>query len=105
METREIMKARREELGLTQTELALRVGYKDKSTIAKIERGDRSFPVAKVGDFAKALHISSSELLAVDDDLADLGNRLSPKEFALLTAFRSADAETQIDILRRLGIR
>ena len=33
------IKARREELGMTQEELAARLGYKSKTTIAKIENG------------------------------------------------------------------
>ena len=33
------IKARREELGMTQAELAKRLGYKSKTTIAKIESG------------------------------------------------------------------
>ena len=105
METREVIKSRREELGLSQTELALRVGYKDKSTIAKIESGQRGFPVNKVKTFAKALQLQPVDLIGQDEDLADLGNRLSPEEFALLAAFRSADRETRAEVLRRLGIR
>lgn len=105
METREIMKNRREELGMTQTELALKVGYKDKSTIAKIEAGTRDFPAAKVRVFAKALQFRPADLLPEDEDLADLGNRLTPDEYALLVAFRSAPAELKRATLRLLEVR
>jgi len=105
METRTVIKNRREELGLSQTELAQRVGYQDKSTIAKIESGQRGFPVNKVKAFAKALQLQPVDLIGQDEDLADLGNRLSPEEFSLLTAFRSADRELRLRILAILGVR
>ena len=42
------IRARREELGLTQEELATRLGYKSKSSINKIETGNNNLPMPKV---------------------------------------------------------
>ena len=49
------IKQRREELGLSQDELARMLGYKHKSSINKIELGAADVPRAKVPAFARAL--------------------------------------------------
>ncbi len=46
---------RRKELGMTQTELAKKLGYTNKATIAKIEQGVNDIPLSKVPAFAAAL--------------------------------------------------
>ena len=38
------IKSRREELGLTQDDLALKLGYKSRSSINKIEKDGRNLP-------------------------------------------------------------
>lgn len=98
------IKSRREELGMSQTELAKLTGYSDKSAISRIESGSNDIPVRKLRLFAYALKLPETSL-ASSDELADLGNLLSPDEFALIVAYRNADTETKRDILRRLGIR
>ena len=50
-----IMKLRKE-MGLTQEELALKLGYKSKSTINKIELGINDISQSKIVRFAKALN-------------------------------------------------
>ena len=52
------IRARRLELGLTAEDLAQQLGYKDKSSISKIENGKADIPQAKVELFANALHRS-----------------------------------------------
>lgn len=52
----------REQLGLSQTELALKVGYKDKTSIAKIEAGKVDLPQSKILAFANALQTTTSYL-------------------------------------------
>lgn len=59
----ERIKQKRLELGMTQEELARLVGYKDKSAITKIEKSTRDFPQIKLESFAKALGVSTAELL------------------------------------------
>ena len=58
---------RRNELGMSQDELAHLVGYKDRSSIAKIESGDRDIRQAKVIAFANALKTSPQWLMGYDD--------------------------------------
>lgn len=60
------IKARRLELGLTVEELAQQLGYKDKSSISKIENGKADIPQAKVELFASALHTTTAYLMGVD---------------------------------------
>lgn len=55
------IKQRREELGLSQDELARMLGYKHKSSINKIELGAADVPRAKVPAFAKTLGMAAIE--------------------------------------------
>ena len=52
--------------GMTQEELAEKMGYKSKSTIAKIESGINDIPQSKIKAFADALSVSISDLLDID---------------------------------------
>lgn len=61
------IKARRKELGITQLELAQRLGYKDKSTIAKIENGTNDITQTRVVEFAKALDVTPAYLMGWTD--------------------------------------
>lgn len=56
-------KARRKELGLTQEDLAKRLGYSEKSAISKIENGKNDLPLDKFQDLARALDISPTDLI------------------------------------------
>lgn len=49
--------------GLTQEELALAVGYTDRSSVAKIELDKVDLPLSKVAAIAQALHTTPKELL------------------------------------------
>ena len=60
------IKTRRLELGLTVEELAQQLGYKDKSSISKIENGKADIPQAKVELFARALRTTTAYLMGVD---------------------------------------
>ena len=57
-----IIRARRKELGMTQEELALKIGYKTKVAINKIEKGERKLPSDKINATAEALGISPNYL-------------------------------------------
>ncbi|MEY8296481.1 helix-turn-helix transcriptional regulator [Emergencia timonensis] len=62
------IKNRRLKLGLTQSELAKKLGYSDKSMIAKIEKGAVDLPQSKIIAFAEALNVSPSDLMGWDTD-------------------------------------
>lgn len=59
------IKRRRLELGITQTELADRTGYADKSMIAKIEKGQINLPQSKIILFADALSTTPGSLIDI----------------------------------------
>lgn len=99
-----LIKEKREALGITQEELAERLGYKHKSSINKIELNKVDFPRDRVQDFAEALGIPASELIT-DDEAGLLGNILRPDEFSLLMAYRSASSELRRAVLSLLGIK
>ena len=57
----------RKALGLTQEELAKRMGYKSKSTINKIELGINDIPQNKIVKFAEVLQTTPSNLMGWED--------------------------------------
>ena len=63
------IRKRRLELGMSQEELANKVGYTNRSTIARIERGDIDLSRSKILDIASALRIDPAELFGWDDDI------------------------------------
>lgn len=58
----------RKRIGLTQEELAKRMGYKSKSTINKIELGINDIPQSKILQFAEVLGTTPAHLMGWDDD-------------------------------------
>ena len=57
---------RRKELGLSQEELAQRMGYRSKSSITKLEKGINALPQSKVEELAAALETTPAYLLGLD---------------------------------------
>lgn len=74
----ERIKQRRNELGLTVEELATKMGYKDKSSISKIENGKADIPTSKVVAFARALETTTAYLLGVDADELTIPSGFDP---------------------------
>ena len=68
MELYKRIRQRREELGLTQDELAKRMGYKSRSSINKIEMGENDIPQSKIVQFAKALETTPGDLMGWDTE-------------------------------------
>lgn len=66
MKLGDLIKKRREQLNLTQEELADLLNYKSKSTINKIEKNINDIPFAKLEDFAKVLKVDLAYLLGWD---------------------------------------
>lgn len=57
------IRTRREDLGISQEELANRLGYKSRSSINKIEKGENDIPQSKIQAFAKALRTTPEYLM------------------------------------------
>lgn len=57
------IKNRREELGMSQDELAKKVGYTSRTTVNKIEKGANNLRQTKISEFAKALDCTPGYLM------------------------------------------
>lgn len=68
MELYKRIRSRREELGMSQEELAQKLGYKSRSSINKIEMGENDIPQSKIRAFAQALETTPVYLLGLDDN-------------------------------------
>ena len=77
MDIGERIKRRREELGMTQDELAHAVGYKWRSSINKIEVNAQHLPQRKIEEIARALKTTPSYIMGWEDE-----------DVAALTAFQ-----------------
>lgn len=99
MKINEKIKNRRIELGMSQDELAKRVGYKNRSSINMIESGQTELRQSKILKIAEALSVSPSELMGFNDNtitparLKALGfneekaNKLTQKDFELISTY------------------
>lgn len=114
--------------GWSQTELAKRVGYSDKSMIAKIEAGKVDLPQTKIRAFANVFGVTESALMGWQEQINDFKDEAekngyafevlhisenevqsidshiitNQEEYELLKLFRMADKETQRMIVEML---
>lgn len=63
------IRQRRIALGMSQEELATKLGYTSRSSINKIEKGKSDIPQSKIEAFAKALNISPAELMGWENNV------------------------------------
>lgn len=68
MEIGERIKQRRMELGLSQRELARRMGYSDNSTLARIEQGKVDVYQNKIVQFSEVLGVSIAYLMGWQEE-------------------------------------
>lgn len=71
----ERIKERRKALGISQQELAELTGYTDRSSIAKIEKGEVDLPQSRILAFAQALNTTTTDLMG-DDGKADFEQKI-----------------------------
>jgi len=65
MQTGEIIRTLREKQGMSQETLAARLGYKDRSSIAKIESGKVDLSQSKLEQLSAVFHVSISDLMGL----------------------------------------
>lgn len=111
------IKIRREELGLSQDELARRLGYKSRSSINKIELDQRNLTQSKIKAIADALETTPSYIMGWDEldqtlDLVKLQQEVAKAKTAIdsiereygstvadtLNLFVQLDAEDQAEV-------
>ena len=95
MSAGETIKKLREYKHLTQTDLAKRVGYADKSMIAKIEKGQIDLPQSKIFAFAKALDTTPSALMGLDGVSPNSMTITNPNEIQIIETYREASETTR----------
>lgn len=93
------IKERREELKMTQQELADRLGYRNKSSIAKIETGTNDIVQSKVVEFAKVLDTTVADLMGwtVTEEAANVVSTLATK------ALKESKKGVSIKVLGRVA--
>lgn len=126
------IKQKRLELGLTQEELAVKMGYSDKTSVSKIESSGDDISLKKINKIAKALGVDEAYLLGYYDEsyqelnlpgpmperlknlvkqYVEVNNRsffiesLTDFELDLIDLYRSASEDTQKAVCAILGIK
>lgn len=75
---------RRKELGLTQTDLATKMGYKSKSTINKIENGTNDIPQSKIVKFAEVLETTPAALMGWEKAIEEKPVEMAERHFEMI---------------------
>ena len=100
---------RREELGMTQEELAHKIGYKSKSSINKIELDIQQLKQIKIKEIAEALQTTPDYIMGWDKD-EDIKPKPGPvvltdEELRILNAYRAASGDTKNAVAAVLGVK
>ncbi len=103
------IKARRIALGLTQDELARRLGYKTKDAISKIETRDSDMKINTIDKFAHALncsveYLTGKESIKIGDVDADLIAMITKNESlqTFIKLYNDLSPEHQNDIIKQM---
>lgn len=91
----ERIKIRREELNMSQDELARAAGYKSRSSINKIEVDGRGLPQKKIVAIANALRVTPAYLMGWEDEEDIRTIQIPIEEEQLLTQIRQLTKTNQ----------
>lgn len=86
--------------GMTQAELAVKLGYKNKASIGKIENGDAEVPLSMAQKIADVLNV---DIMALTH--GEISLYLTPHEKELVAAYRKASDDTQKAVCNVLGLK
>lgn len=93
------IKTERERLGLTQEELAHKIGYASRSSVQKIETC-RTLPMNKIVAVAKALGVSPSYLVGWEEE-----ERIYDEIQDIIIAYQNASEDTRKAVCAILGVK
>lgn len=108
------IRLRRNYLGLSQTELAKKASYNDKTAISKIENAGNDITMKQVRRLAKALEVTPEYLMGwdpiaeyVNDTYTEGSPDVSSEDRNLLEHYHSLSPETRnsIDLLIEADLR
>ena len=94
------IKNRREELKMSQEELAHLIGYKSKTSINKIELGVQNLKQSKIKEIANALQTTPGYIMGWDDDPEPSERVQTQKQCAEL--FEKAYGKEMCDLLKKV---
>lgn len=105
------IKERREALGMSQDELAEKMGYKSRSTIAKIEKGVNDVTQTNIVKFADILRTTPAFLMGWEkvqknnDTIADIVIRMRTDEefLSVVEVLNGLDAEKLLGVKQMLS--
>lgn len=89
---------RRKELGMNQEALAAKMGYTNRSSIAKIENGSVDIPQSKIIQFAKVLETTPGDLMGVVE-YKELSDKTKPTPSVRIPVFSHVAAGIPIDAI------
>ena len=93
------IRERRQALGMTQEELAFKVGYSTKDSVCKIEKGQINVPANRITAFSKVLNMHPSEFFDLTSNVTSKKNAMMVDYQIILDILENAD-ETQIHQIR-----
>lgn len=95
------IKLQRKHVGLTQEALAEKLGYRNKTSITKIENGTNDIPQSKLYAFANALDTSVSYLIGWnEDENSNSSTNVFPIRFKTLRAEKKLTQQILSDKLK-----
>ena len=89
----------------TQEELAQRVGYTDRSSIAKIEAGQTDLSQSKIMEFAEVFGVNAGDLMGWEDEemhftkLQESTEEAKAKELYSLYANATPEIQSAVELL------
>ena len=92
------IRQRREQLAMSQDELAKRLGYKSRSSINKIEKGENDIPQSKIVAFANALMVTPEYLMGWETPVGKTSDEMN-----LLNGYRNLNSDGKNLILNMIG--
>ena len=98
------IRARREELHMSQEELATKLGYKSRSSVNKIELNGRNLTQSKIKAIADALRTTPSYIMGWDDAPVEPVNEttLTADESHLMDAYRTLNPTGKREAVKRV---
>lgn len=89
------IRRRREELDMSQDELAQKLGYKSRSSIYKIEKGINDIPQSKIVAFAESLNTTPEYLMGWETEQAQRTVELTDNEIEHMKLYRMLNADNR----------
>lgn len=97
----ERIKQRREELNLSQDELAKRLGYKSRSSINKIELGHYNLRQSKIKAIADALDTTPSFIMGWDEEKEAIANEAERRTAAVKEMYKAYCGEQAYGVIEK----